>query len=1033
MSGHWLQVPHETLMRTPNNRLAFQQQQQQKHRQRPRSSSSCESITSRRDHDMASHATTTQGARGVPVRTHATLGSSLSVEVLLRDYAVKQTIGQGAFSKVKLGVHNETKQKVAIKIIDKAYYEKQITQGSTQSSKKSKESEEKQIKVPKNKRLAGHAKTRGDSGLLREIELMMRVNDHPNIIRLYRVIDTVSTTFVVMQCATKGELIETIASKGGKLKEPEARQYFRQILSAIDHCHQAGVTHRDLKLENILLDDDGNVRVADFGLGRSFNERGLYEVEPYLGTFCGTPVYAGPELILHRAYQGSKADVWAMGVVLYAMVAGNMPFASPTLAGLYEAIVHGVWSKPKDISESLLDLLQSMFIVNAENRIDVEGIMKHKWITEDGASPMIRTTPKVTAASPATSIVTGISGEEAYTLYIIADHEGPSSKTSPSFISFGRKQSSAATGAEIPAPSSPDQSRARTRAKSVTVQSRTSNSPRSSIFRKSTATRNHDSLEETLNSDKMVARVHRISQAGRSQGRPRSASSTFKRKTSENMTTATHELKQVPIKFVLSTDSDTASSNSFPDSILLKSANGSDELLPQRRGGSSMHSKGMARRPVSWGGSVSTSSSTTSPNDSSNGLPANVADRIDFDALRILDRFQAVNILPRLPNDDGSTPDGSRNGSVTYGSVTFVDPFSSSSQHHISPSSPSHPHSKAASVKRTASTLGREIPSSRKSSVSASSPANSTELMQVRGSNAMESRTTRLSIVEMPEDTVTPEIMLNKALLCVVGGLNPILSVSTMPSEGSTNSSDVGSLGEPTNANITTVLHQVELTPITNYNAPRQTSIQTPGSRAVSHVSNTSTATSLAPPNSPPANSTASRHQNRDNNNNDNTGPLHVPENMLDEFHRLHKPPAKPANVAKFPVSPKTISTLLPPNIFVELHRGITLLQSIFSQDLGNHLTFERPYDSYLLRVKFWKDDARMIQLRNSGALEGQQQQAVEEEILLNSERNKLVEFEVEVCKVWLLNMHGLRFKRLYGDPIVYKDLRDSLVNVLRL
>jgi 5'-AMP-activated protein kinase catalytic alpha subunit len=139
--------------------------------------------------------------------------------------------------------------------------------------------------------------------LSKEVKLLMRL-DHPNIIKLHQVIETDAEMYIIMEYASGGELIDYIAAKG-HLSEREGRKLFRQLISAIDHCHMAGVVHRDLKLENLLLSSDKNLRLSDFGLGRT-----IRTTDQYLNTFCGTPLYAGPELVSGIKYIGPAADIW---------------------------------------------------------------------------------------------------------------------------------------------------------------------------------------------------------------------------------------------------------------------------------------------------------------------------------------------------------------------------------------------------------------------------------------------------------------------------------------------------------------------------------------------------------------------------------------------------------------------------------------------------------------------------------------------------------------------------------------------------
>ncbi|KAJ1515000.1 SIK kinase 3 [Coelomomyces lativittatus] len=180
--------------------------------------------------------------------------------------------------------------------------------------------------------------------LLSEVKLMMRLN-HPNIIKLYQVIDTEAECFIIMDYAAGGEFVDYLASKG-RLTEAEARHYFRQLVSAVHHCHSANLVHRDLKLENLLLTHHQELLLSDFGLGRTF-----YKKEDLMYTFCGTPSYAAIELIQHRPYCGMPADVWSMGVILFVMCSGSMPFFGTTLSSLYKRILGLDYQCPSYFSE----------------------------------------------------------------------------------------------------------------------------------------------------------------------------------------------------------------------------------------------------------------------------------------------------------------------------------------------------------------------------------------------------------------------------------------------------------------------------------------------------------------------------------------------------------------------------------------------------------------------------------------------------------------------------------------------------------
>lgn len=229
------------------------------------------------------------------------------------NYLVGQQIGQGSFGIVKLGTHVATREKVgdyfclfilkvALKFID--------------SSKLRSQKERDNVK--------------------REIRIMQLL-DHPNIVELKDVVEVPGTsiTCLVLEYITGGELFDYIVANR-RLKEDEAARFFRQVLQGIEYCHSNLVIHRgkrvfqtsyciDLKPENLLLDAHKNIKINDFGLSN------IMEPGRFLHTFCGSPLYSSPEIILETNYIGPEVDIWALGVILYAMVTGYLPWDGNTL------------------------------------------------------------------------------------------------------------------------------------------------------------------------------------------------------------------------------------------------------------------------------------------------------------------------------------------------------------------------------------------------------------------------------------------------------------------------------------------------------------------------------------------------------------------------------------------------------------------------------------------------------------------------------------------------------------------------------
>ncbi|XP_068219010.1 maternal embryonic leucine zipper kinase-like [Palaemon carinicauda] len=255
-------------------------------------------------------------------------------------YELHETIGSGGFAKVKLATHVLTGEKVAIKIMDK----KQLGDD-----------------LPR---------------IYLEIEAMKQLT-HQHICKLYQVLETDMKIFMILEYCPGGELFDYIVEKD-RLQEDEARLFFRQITSAVAYIHNMGYAHRDLKPENLLLDDDQNLKLIDFGL--CANPAG--GMDQHLATCCGSPAYAAPELVSGRQYLGSEADIWSMGVLLYALLCGFLPFDDENLGALYRKIQAGIYEKPEWLSSGSRNLLSLMLQVDPKRRILVTDLLNHPWIMQ---------------------------------------------------------------------------------------------------------------------------------------------------------------------------------------------------------------------------------------------------------------------------------------------------------------------------------------------------------------------------------------------------------------------------------------------------------------------------------------------------------------------------------------------------------------------------------------------------------------------------------------------------------------------------
>uniref|UniRef100_A0A672KVX0 non-specific serine/threonine protein kinase n=1 Tax=Sinocyclocheilus grahami TaxID=75366 RepID=A0A672KVX0_SINGR len=208
--------------------------------------------------------------------------------------------------------------------------------------------------------------------LFREVRIM-KVLNHPNIVKLFEVIETEKTLYLIMEYASGGEVFDYLVAHG-RMKEKEARAKFRQIVSAVQYCHQKRIVHRDLKAENLLLDADMNIKIADFGFSNEFT------IGSKLDTFCGSPPYAAPELFQGKKYDGPEVDVWSLGVILYTLVSGSLPFDGQNLKELRERVLRGKYRIPFYMSTDCENLLKKLLVLNPGKRGSLEQIMKDRWM-----------------------------------------------------------------------------------------------------------------------------------------------------------------------------------------------------------------------------------------------------------------------------------------------------------------------------------------------------------------------------------------------------------------------------------------------------------------------------------------------------------------------------------------------------------------------------------------------------------------------------------------------------------------------------
>ena len=252
-------------------------------------------------------------------------------------YLLGETLGEGAFAKVRLATQIHIKEKCAIKIVDK-----RLLEGAKDIQR-----------------------------LKKEIKILKSIRQK-NIIQLFDVMESKKNLYFVLEYCKGGELFDYIV-KNKRLKEPEACVFFQQIINGVDYLHKQGIIHRDLKPENLLLDYNNNIKISDFGLSTFFSKNN------YLQTACGTPSYAPPEMLEGLQYNGEASDIWSCGIILYAMLCGTLPFTESKEEIIVRKIKMHDYSIPKYLSKEAQDMLNHILKIKPEERFTIEGIKNHPW------------------------------------------------------------------------------------------------------------------------------------------------------------------------------------------------------------------------------------------------------------------------------------------------------------------------------------------------------------------------------------------------------------------------------------------------------------------------------------------------------------------------------------------------------------------------------------------------------------------------------------------------------------------------------
>ncbi|KAH7914812.1 Pkinase-domain-containing protein, partial [Hygrophoropsis aurantiaca] len=281
-------------------------------------------------------------------------------------WKVGRTIGKGSSGRVRIARHSKSGKYAAVKIVSKNIVMNSIN------------------------KLADSAEHMLLS-IEREI-VIMKLIDHPNIMRLYDVWETSNELYLILEYVEGGELFDYLCDKG-RLPTSEALGYFQQIISAIDYCHRFNVAHRDLKPENLLMDENKNIKVADFGMAawQVGSNNGM------LKTACGSPHYAAPEVVMGKEYNGRASDIWSCGVILFALLVGRLPFDDEDLATLLDKVKSGNFDMPSGIDAQAKDLISKMLDKDVDKRITIPEILKHPFYLSESPKPSDRDTPDLDA------------------------------------------------------------------------------------------------------------------------------------------------------------------------------------------------------------------------------------------------------------------------------------------------------------------------------------------------------------------------------------------------------------------------------------------------------------------------------------------------------------------------------------------------------------------------------------------------------------------------------------------------------------
>lgn len=262
------------------------------------------------------------------------MANHMEMNILEKDFRILLSLGCGSFGEVKLACHLPTSAQVAVKVLEKS--------------------------------------SNNVADITSEVELLQSL-EHRNIVRFFHMIDTLTTTYVIMEYVA-GEDLERCLRALGCLKEDEARRIFQQVVSAVHFLHQRHIAHRDIKLENILVDGAGNAKLCDFGMAIKITEGQMLE------EICGSLPYWAPEILARKPYDGLAVDMWSLGIVLCVLVTGNFPYIGATIEDMHRLITTTMCPIPYHLSKPCHSIIARLLMVPTWYRMTIYQLVEQPWL-----------------------------------------------------------------------------------------------------------------------------------------------------------------------------------------------------------------------------------------------------------------------------------------------------------------------------------------------------------------------------------------------------------------------------------------------------------------------------------------------------------------------------------------------------------------------------------------------------------------------------------------------------------------------------